>query len=1477
MKNPNSKYARTLSRFSIRKCSVGTASFLIGTVAFFGIHHEAFAAENSTTPVTVTQLQEGSNKASAEEQADSQTKVNETSIDESTATAEQPKTEVAPTQDQEVTEQEATPTEQTSDAASSEVKDSTTQTEESPKEADVAQTEEKQNEATETLQSESPDNTSNQEVEKESVSSTQEKPNAQQEAKTPSNSQITRSSQQDTSTTTSSPQTNDQQLPTNDEPSGETSTSNSTLNEQPTESTPTPDKTVKTEEVDATRNAVTAPRQLKTVKGTTQLRAVNATAVTPAAAGGTNVNDKVTATDMGISESYIEPNNSGSFYLKSRFTVDGTVKEGDYFTVKMPNTVNTYGDTRYSPDFREELKNSNGDVIALGDYDVDTHTLTYRFTDAVNNLQNVSGSFNLTQFMDRQVAKESETYPLNYEIAGETLDTQINVHYGQYYRVGDSNLKSMITMEDPKTGEYEQYIYVNPLERPAYGTVVRVQGFQNDPATSNGQVNPDATQIKILKVAEGQALNSSFGVDDSQYEDVTDQFKTVYRDGENLADIFLGDLNGARYIIKVTSKEVSGSSEDLNLRSSMYTKNIYGQYDRLTWDNNIVKSSSSGNADGTEASYQLGDKVWDDTNKNGIQDEGEIGIPGVIVTLKDKDGKVLEQTETNANGKYIFDKLKNGIYTVDFEAPEGYTASPQNQGNDALDSDGPTSAQGVISDGNNLTVDQGFYLTETPTRNVGDKVWEDLNKDGIQDDNEPGIANVKVTLTDANGNVVDTRTTDSKGNYLFENVKEGEYTIDFETPEGYTPTITGQGTLGRDSNGVSSRILVENRDDLTIDSGFYKTEPPIPPTHNIGDKVWDDLNKDGIQDDNEPGIANVTVTLTDADGNVVGTRTTDDKGNYLFEDVKPGEYTVTFETPEGYTPTQTGQGTTDNDSNGTSTKVTVGDSDDLSLDSGFYKETPEPPAPTTHNIGDKVWDDLNKDGIQDDNEPGIANVTVTLTDADGNVVGTRTTDTNGNYLFEDVKPGEYTVTFETPEGYTPTQTGQGTADNDSNGTSTKVTVGDSDDLSLDSGFYKETPEPPVPPTHNIGDKVWDDLNKDGIQDDNEPGIANVTVTLTDADGNVVGTRTTDTNGNYLFEDVKPGEYTVTFETPEGYTPTQTGQGTADNDSNGTSTKVTVGDSDDLSLDSGFYKTEPPVPPTHNIGDKVWDDLNKDGIQDDNEPGIANVTVTLTDADGNVVGTRTTDTNGNYLFEDVKPGEYTVTFETPEGYTPTQTGQGTTDNDSNGTSTKVTVGDSDDLSLDSGFYKETPEPPTEPDNPDPDQPTDPGQPDNPDPDQPTDPGEPDNPSPDQPTDPGEPDNPSPDQPTDPGQPNNPSPEQPSEPGQPNNPSPEQPSEPGQPNNPSPEQPSEPGQPNNPTPEQPSHPGVPSTQNPEKPGSTDATQSKTHGEKANPSQQQKALPETGETESHQGTLFGGILAALGALLFARKKRQDKKQSH
>ncbi|WP_242443909.1 Ig-like domain-containing protein, partial [Staphylococcus pseudintermedius] len=428
---------------------------------------------------------------STEKQDDTQAKANALSTDDSTPTTEQSKSDTEPTQNQEVNEKEATQVEQTPDNASSEFKDSAAQDETTSKDADIAQTKEAKNEA---LQSDSSANLSNQEAEKENTTNSESQVNEQPKADTTSDSQVSNTPQQDPTSTVPSPETSEDNRPSTELKNSETTASQTTLNEQPTESTSNQTETTKAPTNTTVANKK-APAQLKDIKGTTQLRAVSASQPTAVAAGGTNVNDKVTASNMKITESYIEPNNSGNFYLKSNFNVNGTVKEGDYFTVKMPDTVNTFGDTRHSPDFREKITNQKGEVVALGEYDVANHTMTYTFTNVVNNLENVSGSFNLTQFMDRKVATDSQTYPLKYDIAGESLDTQIKVNYGQYYSEGDSNLKSMITSEDPKTGEYDQYIYVNPLQKTANGTVVRVQGFQVDPTKSNGQVKPDTTQI----------------------------------------------------------------------------------------------------------------------------------------------------------------------------------------------------------------------------------------------------------------------------------------------------------------------------------------------------------------------------------------------------------------------------------------------------------------------------------------------------------------------------------------------------------------------------------------------------------------------------------------------------------------------------------------------------------------------------------------------------------------------------------------------------------------------------------------------------------------------------------------------------------------------------------------------------------------------------------------------------------------------
>ena len=100
-----------------------------------------------------------------------------------------------------------------------------------------------------------------------------------------------------------------------------------------------------------------------------------------------------------------------------------------------------------------------------------------------------------------------------------------------------------------------------------------------------------------------------------------------------------------------------------------------------------------------------------------------------------------------------------------------------------------------------------------------------------------------MTLKDKNGNAIGTTTTDASGHYQFKGLENGSYTVEFETPSGYTPTKANSGQdITVDSNGITTTGVINGADNLTIDSGFYKT-----PKYSVGDYVWEDTNKDGIK------------------------------------------------------------------------------------------------------------------------------------------------------------------------------------------------------------------------------------------------------------------------------------------------------------------------------------------------------------------------------------------------------------------------------------------------------------------------------------------------------------------------------------------------------------------------------------------------------------------------------------------------------
>jgi hypothetical protein len=125
---------------------------------------------------------------------------------------------------------------------------------------------------------------------------------------------------------------------------------------------------------------------------------------------------------------------------------------------------------------------------------------------------------------------------------------------------------------------------------------------------------------------------------------------------------------------------------------------------------------------------QIGNFVWEDLNGNGVQDSGEPGIAGVLVTLS---GDANASMLTDANGNYLFSGLPAGSYSVTVAGVPGYAGSPSNQGGDpALDSNGSPSAVTLATDSSiDLTIDFGFVKRQGPACTLTQGYWKTHGED----------------------------------------------------------------------------------------------------------------------------------------------------------------------------------------------------------------------------------------------------------------------------------------------------------------------------------------------------------------------------------------------------------------------------------------------------------------------------------------------------------------------------------------------------------------------------------------------------------------------------------------------------------------------------------------------------------------------------------------------------------------------------
>ncbi len=606
---------------------------------------------------------------------------------------------------------------------------------------------------------------------------------------------------------------------------------------------------------------------------------------------------------------------------------------------------------------------------------------------------------------------------------------------------------------------------------------------------------------------------------------------------------------------------------------------------KLNFDNKVYPFEC-----GSVQKASIGDKVWYDTNQNGIQDSGELGIEGVTVKLYDCDNNFILSVDTDANGEYLFSDLTPGDYYVQFLLPSGYVFSPQNVGNDdAVDSDadeltGKTECTTLDGGENDLTWDAGMYECDN---SIGDFVWHDANVNGLQDAGEEGIENVIIKLLDENGDFLNSTTTDANGFYSFTGLPNGTYTVKVASDNfgnggalqsdsrvKWYMTLPNQGDDALDSDGSEDQnsvtVTLSCSDNQTIDFGFFKScvslEKTGPATVNAGDTITYNFRIENCGDVVLHGGASVYDPLINPNGD----------HQIWWSVVEPGEV---FEFTKEYTTTDNDCGTLVN------TATAVGHPrypDGTTLPNVTDESTwnveviCEQPA----SIGDKVWYDDNENGIQDNGEAGEAGITVNLYDCNDTFIATMNTDGNGNYLFDNLTPGDYYVEFVLPNGYVFSPKNQGS--DDAVDSDADETTGKTDCTTLESGEVDLTWDAGIYQSKSaIGDYVWYDANENGIQEVGESGIEGVTVNLYTCDDVLAGTTTTDVDGFYMFDNLNPGDYYVEFILPSGYVfspQDQGGNNDFDSDADETTGKTIctslVPGEYDMSWDAGMYEPQP---------------------------------------------------------------------------------------------------------------------------------------------------------------------------------------------------------------------------------------------------------------------------------------------------------------
>jgi Ca2+-binding RTX toxin-like protein/Tol biopolymer transport system component len=265
-------------------------------------------------------------------------------------------------------------------------------------------------------------------------------------------------------------------------------------------------------------------------------------------------------------------------------------------------------------------------------------------------------------------------------------------------------------------------------------------------------------------------------------------------DTNGQSDIFVYDQQTG--LIERVSVASNGTQTNLGQGSSSPSISADGRYVAFASNaNNLVEGDTNGKEDIFVHDRQTHTTTRVSVASDGTQLNQSSSAPNISA-----DGRyVAFQSDSNWQNIFIHDRQTGETRRVSV-ASDG-TQSNDSSFNPVISADGRSVA--FTSDANNLVAGDindrsdifvhttDLTIPRTPT--IGNFVWNDLNKNGLQDPGEEGMVGVLVELYDANDTLVASQTTGIGGFYRFSDLSSGDYSLKFVAPEGYTFTTQDAG------------------------------------------------------------------------------------------------------------------------------------------------------------------------------------------------------------------------------------------------------------------------------------------------------------------------------------------------------------------------------------------------------------------------------------------------------------------------------------------------------------------------------------------------------------------------------------------------------------------------------------------------------------------------------------------------------------